>query len=153
MNSASMIHTELKYSENELQSTCSRLAAAKEAHLAANHNAAIKAKSVEKEQLEAEKIAKNARMRTLTLQADSRTRLAIKKGEVVKKKTEISSMCDPCGNNPDIILTSIVRGSRLETNNQRFQELTGMEADASSMEQAMERAIASVHVFPSGALL
>jgi len=153
MNSTSMIHTELKYSGAELQSVCSRLAAAKEAHLATNHNAAIKAKSVEKEQLEAEKSATNARMRTLTLQADSRTRLAIKKGEVVRKKTEISSMCDPYCNNPDVILTFIVCGSRLETNNQRFQELIGMEADASTMEQDVEGAIALVNVVPSGALL
>ena len=59
----------------------------------------------------------------------------------------------PYCNNPDVIPTFIVCDSRLETNNQRLQELTGMEVDASTMEQDVEGAIASVDVVLSGALL
>ena len=99
-----MVHTELKYSENELNSTRSRLETAKEAYLAAHHDATIKAKSVEREKLETEKNATNARMRSLTLQADTRARLAIKKGEVSKKKGEIDLMYEPYHYNSDVVL-------------------------------------------------
>lgn len=108
VDGSSMVHTELKYSENELHSTRSRLEAAKGAYLAANHDSAIKVKSVEREKLEAEKNSTNARMRSLTLQADSRARLAIKKGEVSKKKGEIDLMCDLCRENADLILIHFV---------------------------------------------
>lgn len=136
-----MVHTELKYSENELNSTRSRLETAKEAYLAANHDASIKAKSVEREKLEAEKNAINARMRSLTLQADTRARLAIKKGEASKKKGEIDLMYEPYHNNSDAVLIHHpFPAPSLETNNQRLQELAGTEAQASTIEQDVERA-------------
>lgn len=88
----SMIHTELKYAESELQSTRTRLEAAKATYLAANHDAGIKAKALDREQLDAEKNKLNASLRGLALQSDSRARLGIKKAEVAKKKNEIDVM-------------------------------------------------------------
>lgn len=87
-----MIHTELKYSESELQSTRTRLEAAKAAYLTANHDAAIRAKALEREELDGQKNKLNASLRGLALQSDSRARLGIKKAEVAKKKNEIDVM-------------------------------------------------------------
>lgn len=87
-----MVQTQLKFNEEELRSTVDRLEGVKAAFLAAKHDDAIAAKLLEIKRLHETKDTINARMRTLTLQADSRAKLALKRSDLGKKKGEIDVM-------------------------------------------------------------
>ncbi|KAF8322507.1 hypothetical protein DL93DRAFT_2123877 [Clavulina sp. PMI_390] len=88
----------------------------------AKYDASLKDKAAERERLEADKNSLNTRMRSLTLQADTRARLAIKKAEMGKKKKEI-----------DMIL---------ETSTPQLKQLADVEPQAATMEKDVEEAIA-----------
>jgi DNA repair protein RAD50 len=92
VDSHSMVQTELKYNENQLESTIEQLRKAKEAHTAAKHDAAIEAKTLEMRRLDDAKTDLNASIRVLSLQADSRAKLALKKADMGKKRAEIDVM-------------------------------------------------------------
>lgn len=87
-----MVQTELKYNESDLESTRSRLQLAKEAYAAAKHDAAIEEKTAELKRLDEAKTALNSHIRTLSLQADTRAKLALKKTDLSKKQGEIDVM-------------------------------------------------------------
>lgn len=92
VDSSNTVQAELKFLLKDLESVQKRLEESQEAFRANNPDSAIKEKIAEKERFEAEKNNLNSRMRGLTLQADTRARLAIKRSEVSKKKSEIDVM-------------------------------------------------------------
>lgn len=69
-----------------------RLEESQEAFKSNNPDIAIKSKITQRDKLELEKSNLNSQMRSLSLQADTRARLAIKKSEITKRRGEIDTM-------------------------------------------------------------
>lgn len=88
-----MLDADIKYNTTELDDITVRLNKARADFAAAKHEMAITAKTSEIRRLEDEKDRLNSELRALSLQADSRAKLALKKSELSKKKHEISATC------------------------------------------------------------
>ena len=84
-----VLDAELNYNTSELAEVSARLEKAKASFIVAAHDANIAAKSADMRRFDDEKDMLNGVLRGLSLQADSRAKLALKKGELARKKAEI----------------------------------------------------------------
>jgi DNA repair protein RAD50 len=84
-----MLETELKYNLSNLETQAAKLEQARKAFIDAKHDQAIAARTTEMRRLDEEKDRLNQTVRTLSLQAESRARLELKRGELNRKRGDI----------------------------------------------------------------
>ncbi|KDQ62331.1 hypothetical protein JAAARDRAFT_66083 [Jaapia argillacea MUCL 33604] len=105
----------------DIEEKKSRLEKLRQEIRAANYDERMSEKSKNARTLEDQREALNAELRSLSLQADSRARLDIKRTEMKTKETDVKNV--------------------LEVNNAKFRKLTGVDAKADTMEREVDRAL------------
>ncbi|KAF9783547.1 AAA domain-containing protein [Thelephora terrestris] len=119
LDQTSSLNTDIRTLRGDIEEKKRRLDRARQEIKDANFDERISEKSSKARALEDRREDLNAEIRTLSLQADSRARLDLKRAEMKSKKNEIQNI--------------------LDVNNQKFRKLVGKDAKAETMERELER--------------